>query len=146
MDILIERYIEQVQDGEFYKGHVKIGEAVFNYQLVFPVPIARLDNMVLTQDSGKVRNLFQIVLSREGGSKKIELSDDEYNFFFFLLNEFVVDFYHSPQTRAYNEGILRTRGGEGVIGAFDPTVPLSTTRRSSYHLPDNIREMLKVLK
>lgn len=136
----IERYIEQVQDGEFYRGYVKIGEDVFNYQLVFPVPIARLDNMVLTPESGSVRDFSQIVLLREG--REIKLSDEEYDFFFFLLNEFAVDFYHAPQTRAYNEGILQRRGE----GAFDPMAPLSTVKKDTLHLPDKIRKMLSNLK
>lgn len=133
----IERYIEQIQDGESYRGHVKIGEAVFTYQLVFPVPIARLDKMVLTPESGNMRDFFQITLLREG--REFALSDEEYGFFFFLLNEFAVNFYLSPQTRAFNEGILQRRG-EGM-GAYDPAVPLSMTRKDTLHLPDNIREM-----
>lgn len=137
----IERYVEQVQDGEFYKGHVKIGEVVLDYQLVFPVPIARLDKIVLTPESGSVRDFFRIVLLREG--KVVELSDEEYDFFFFLLNEFAVDFYHAPQTRAYNEAILQRR--EDVRSA-DYTAPLSVVKKDTLHLPDKILKMLSNLK
>lgn len=134
----IERYVEQVQDGEFYKGHVKIGVAVFTYRVVLPTPIARLDNMMLTPESGNMRDFFQIALQR--GGREIELSDEEYGFFYSLLNEFVVNFYHSPQTRGYNEGILQRRGeGKGV---FDLTVPLSMTKKDTLHLSDEMRKML----
>ena len=144
MNVLVERRIEQIQDGESYKGHVKIGDTKFDYELVFPIPIARLDKMMLTTDTvGGVRDLFQITVSR--GNQKIELTDDEYIFFFFLLNEFAVGFYHSAQTRAYNEGILRSRS-EGTMGAFDPTAPLSATKNSSYDFPHQIREMLNAPK
>lgn len=105
-EVHIEKYIEQVQDGCCYKGYVLINNEIrLYYDLVFKVPIAVLvKKEELPKDVDELRNLIQITVTRDGAN--VELTNDEYGFFFSMVVEFAVVFYNSPQTRDSNEEFL----------------------------------------
>lgn len=98
----VERLIEQVRDGIHYKGYVKIVDTIFDYELVFRVPIADLGNVEPANEVHELRDLFQITVMR--GNAKIELADEEYMFFMSMVVQFAEDFYNIEQTRSSNEG------------------------------------------
>ena len=57
--VSVERYVEQVRDGSHYKGYVKIVDTELKYELVFGVPIDRLDDMEPITDVNEIHRIFQ---------------------------------------------------------------------------------------
>lgn len=145
MKVSVERYIEQVYDGSHYKGYVKIADTTFDYELKFAVPIPRLDDMEMTEDEDEIRHLFQISIVRDGAN--IELTGEEYGFFFQMLVQFAVAFCKNPQVRDSQEGavgmILR---GEGPLAASRVSASIGITSIGSYNFPPELCEMLNAPK
>lgn len=140
MKVQIERKVEQVVDGTHYKGHLKIAETVLHYELRFAIPIPRLDDMKPLDGADEVRRTFQITVKRDDAN--VELTDEEYCFFFNILMEFAVSFYHNPQTRDSQEGLtgmgLR---GEGLMSTF-ASISIGITHHCSFDFEPEICEML----
>ncbi len=90
ISVPIEKYIEQVQDGLEYKGYIKIASIKLDYELKFAIPIPKLDEMEQPKGFGEARRLFQISMSKEGIN--IDLSNEEYLFFFDLTAPFAIAF------------------------------------------------------
>ncbi len=143
--ISIEQYVEQVQDGVRYKGHVKVAGTSFDYELVFGFPINQLDSLPLTKDDSEVQRLFQITVKR--GNTIVELTNEEYKFFFSVIVEFVLSFYDNPQTRDSNNGMrgemLRGRGPMAIDGV---STSIGMTSSGSYEFPPELCEMLSAPK
>ena len=127
--ILIKRYIEQVQDGCAYKGHITIGRAKLDYGLRFAVPIPQLDDMEPVKGAAEIRRIFQLTIKREGA--EIELTEDEHGFFFQMLVPFAAEFYNDSQTRGLNQGAVGM-----VINNSHPMMPLGM--RASIGLTSNV--------
>ena len=143
--VSIERHVEQVCDGSHYKGYVKIDDTKLDYELVFGVPIARLDDMEPAEDESEFRRLFQITVKR--GNANIELTKDEYSFFFSMIVELAVGFYNNPQTRDNNEGILGDMlQGRGPMVAFGASMSIGMTSSGSYDFPPELCELLSAPK
>ncbi len=139
--VSVERHVKQVRHGSRYKGYVKILDTELAYELVFGVPIARLENMEPLKNETEVRNLFHITVKRQ--DENIELTNEEYRFFFWLIVAFAIDYYNSPLTRDKQEyfvdDMLRPRG---------PLLELSVgmTIRGSYFFPPELCKMLSAPK
>ena len=143
MNTLVERYVEQVCDGIHYKGHVKIADNdKLDYELVFAVPIPKLDDMELVKGIENIRKLFQITVKKNGAS--IELTNDEYGFFMHMLLEFAVRFYNEPQTRMGNDGIMGMMlRGTAPLAKAGVSTSIGMRGDISCDFPPNISEMLK---
>ena len=141
MKVNVERYVEQVRDGSHYKGHVKIADTQLEYELVFTVPIPKLDDMEPPNGITEICRLLQLTMKRNGIG--MELTDEEYGFFLNMLLEFVVDFCNNPQTRDNNEGFFgMTLRGEGPMAAFGASAsifPLRCCRISPISCMSNTR-------
>lgn len=145
MKVSIERYVQQVHDGSHYKGHVKIAQTKLDYELRFAVPIPQLDVMELPEDKDKIRRIFQLTVKK--GDASIELTDEEYGFFFQMLVPFAAEFYKNPQTRDSNEGIMgMTLRGQGPMAALGVTSSISITSSGSPDFPPELCEMLNAPK
>lgn len=143
--VSVERHVEQVRNGIHYKGYVQIAGTKLDYDLVFGVPIARLDDTEPAKDEDEIRRLFQITVKRE--NTNIELTKDEYGFFLSMILELAVDFYNNPQTRSSNEGILgdMLQGG-GPMAAFGASMSIGMTSSGSYNFPPELCTMLSAPK
>ena len=142
--VSVERYVEQVRDGSHYKGYVKIADTKLNYELVFGVPIARLDSMEPAKDENEIRRLFHLTVKRN--SANIELTKEEYGFFFSMTVELAVEFYNDPQTSDINEGFVGMAiRGEGPMAGFIKA-SISKTSSGSYNFPPELCEMLSAPK
>jgi hypothetical protein len=143
--VSVERYVEQVRDGSYYRGHLKIVDTELKYELVFAIPIDRLDGMVEPTDVNELRLLFQITLKR--GDVEIELTNKEYGFFFSMVVEFSVDFYNHKQTRYNNKGMMGgLLQGRGQMAAFGASTLIGMTSSGSYDFPLELCEMLSAPK
>lgn len=143
--VSVERHVEQVRNGSHYKGYVKIVDTKLDYELVFGVPIAKLDSMEPAKDESEIRRLFQLTVKRDNAN--IELTKEEYSFFFSMVVELAVEFYNNPQTRDSNEGFFgMTLRGEGPMAAFGASVSIGMTSSGSYDFPPELCEMLSAPK
>lgn len=141
MNVLLERHIEQIQDGERYRGYVKIGGSRFDYRLTFGTPIDRIGSMQPPEDERGIRRLFQIDLERDNA--KISLAKEEYCLFLEMIAAFAISFYNNPQTREAQEGAMGNmlRGGYPLTPASGKA-SIGMTRNESLDLPPEICEML----
>ena len=145
MKVSIERYIQQVRDGVHYKGHVKIADTQLEYELVFAVPIPKLDDMESPNGITEIRRLFQLTVKRNNAN--IELTDGEYGFFLQMLAELAIDFYNNPQTRDNNEGMMgQMLQGRGPMSVFGASVSIGITSTSSHDFEPALCEMLSAPK
>ena len=87
--------------------------------MVFKIPIAELEDVQPTKDKGEIRRLFTIAVWRN--NVYIELTDEEYGFFFRMIVKFAVDFYHLPQTRDSQDLTARLQLPAFGFGALTPT-------------------------
>ena len=143
--VSVDRYIEQVRDGSHYRGHVKIADTKLDYELVFSVPIPKLDDMEPTNDRDEIRRIFQLTLKRDEAN--IALTEEEYGFFFQMLVPFAADFYNNPQTRDSQEGILgMTIRGEGPMVGFGASASIGITSSGSYDFSPELCEVLSAPK
>lgn len=143
--VSVEQHIEQVQDGSHYKGYVKIADTKLDYELVFGFPIDRLDSMELGTDLDEIRRVFNVTLKRDNA--KIELSIDEYGFFFPMIVEFAVNFYNLPQTRDSNSGMMgKMLQGGGPAALIGASMAIGMTSNGSYDFSPELCEMLAAPK
>ncbi len=143
--VSVKRYVEQVRDGSEYKGYLKIAETTLDYELRFDIPIDKLDDSELLDGVHEIRRVFQLTVKRNG--KRIELTDEEYGFFFRLLVLFAVEFYNNPRTRENNQGLLgMTLRGKGEISAFGVSSSIGITSSNSYDIPSGLCETLNAPK
>lgn len=137
----IRRYVEQVVDGSHYKGHLKIDDVALDYELVFTVPILRLNDMAPAGTVTALRRVIQLTMQRNGAN--IELMDEEYNFFFQLVVMYAVDFYDMPQTRANNKNL---QGRGSVVAMTGGEAYIAITDKATYDLEPGFCEMLSAPK
>ena len=143
--VSVERHVEQVRNGSHYKGYVKIVDTKLDYELVFGVPIAKLDSMEPAKDENEIRRIFQLTVKRDNAN--IELTKEEYGFFFSMVVELAVDFYTNPQTRDSQEGMMGLLlSGRGPMADFGASVSIGMTSSGSYDFPPELCEMLSAPK
>jgi hypothetical protein len=143
--VSVERHVEQVRDGSHYKGYVKIVDTKLDYELVFGVPIAKLDSMEPAKDENEIRRLFQLTVKRDNAN--IELTKEEYGFFFSMVVELAVDFYNNPQTRDSQEGMMgQMLSGRGLMSEFGASASIGMTSSESYDFPLELCEILSAPK
>jgi hypothetical protein len=139
--VRVERYVEQVIDGQKYKGYVKLAEQQFDYELGFAIAIPDLDNAAPTNSKEEVLRRFPILVRR--GESMIDLTLDEAGIFLRMVVGFAVDFYNTPQVRDTNRGhmgaLLR---GKGVLATFGTSATVGVTQQTSFTLPPDVREAL----
>ncbi len=145
MKVQVERCVEQVQDGSHYKGYVKIAGTRLDYELVFTVPIPQLDDMEPVKGKDETRSIFQLTVRRDEAAK-IELTDDEYDFFLSLLAIFAVEFYNNPRTRDVQKSILGVMFRGAYFGIDGASVSLSMTTQGSCDFSPEVCKMLSVPK
>ena len=144
MLICIDRYLEQMRDGEQYQGTLKIGDVLFRYTLVFAVPILVLQEMDLgTKSPEEIDRLFDIIVMREDTS--IVLTREERQFFLNLTLLHAIEFHNNPQMRANNEG-LRAMVGIGLVNTPAISVSLGMTDSNFYDLTVELCQMLSAPK
>ena len=142
--VSVERYVEQVRNGSHYKGYVKIADTKLSYELVFGIPIKQLDSIESPKDENEIRRLFQLTVKRNNAD--IELTNEEYSFFFSILVEFATEFYDNGQTRDSNEGLLgEVLRGEGPMAEL-ATASIGMTSDGSYEFPPELCAMLSAPK
>jgi len=141
----VERYVEQVSDGIHYKGYIVFAADKFDYELKFAVPIPQLDDLEPPKGREEIRRLFQITIKRDEAN--IELSDEEYGFFFQMITELAIELHDNEQTRANNEGFVgqALRGG-GPMAGFGVSVKIGMKSSGSYDFPPEVFEMLNAPK
>ena len=145
MKVEVERYVQQVRDGSHYRGHVKIAETKLDYELVFVVPISQLDEMEPVKDKSEIRNRFQITIKKN--NVNIELTDEEYGFFFSMLVEFALNFYNNQQTRDSNEGVFgQLVQGEGPMAALGASASIGISSNGSCNFQPELCELLNAPK
>lgn len=145
MKVSVERHVEQVRNGSHYKGYVKIAETKLDYELVFGVPIDRLDSMEPAKDENAIRRLFQITVKRDNAN--IELTKEEYSFFLSMIGEFAVEFYNNPQTRDSQEGMMGMMlQGRGPLSSFGVSASIGMTSSGSYNFHPETYAMLNAPK
>ncbi len=91
--VSVERNIQQVIDGRHYKGYVNIADTRLDFELVFEVPIPHLESVPPAKTTDDARRFFQITVKRDDAY--IELTNEEYLFFFSVLVQLTIDFYHT---------------------------------------------------
>lgn len=143
--VSVERYVEQVRNGSHYKGYIRIADTKLDYELVFGVPIERLDSIEPTKDENEIRRIFQITVKR--GNANIELTKEEYGFFFSMIVELAVDFYNNPQTRNSQEGKMGLMlQGRGPMAAFGASMSIGMMDSGSYDFSPELCGMLNAPK
>lgn len=136
----VKLVIEQVNDGVDYKGSVTIDGTKLDYALHFATPLPELDEQPELRDPGKVRQIIQLTILREG--RAVELTLDEYGLFFGLIVEYVGEFYNEPQVRSNNSGLVgMAMRGEGPISEI-ARVNMSLERGFRYTFPPAVLEAL----
>ena len=138
--VLIARYIEQVEDGTHYKGHLNITGVEFDYEVVLKKPIKQFIASKSINSLEELRNVFIILVKR--GGVEIPLSEDEYKFFATVLIEFVVSFYHEPQVRETNEGVIGKMARSESPLASAARVSIGIYNRATYNLSLKVCEIL----
>ncbi len=146
MRVFVERSIKQVRDGNHYKGHIKIADTELGYELQFAVPIPELDDLEPVEDINEVRRIFLLTVKRD--DTEIELTNDEYGFFFQMLAVFALEFYNNPQTRASQEGLIgmTLRNEEGPMAEFVTSASIGITSSGEYDFPLPACRMLSTPK
>lgn len=145
MEVLIEKYVQQVSDGDHYEGYIKIAEIKLNYDLRLAVPIDQLDNLEPTESVDEIRRLFQFTIKKD--KTNIELTDEEFKLFFQLIVPFVLDFYNNPQTRNNNQGLMgKVLRNEGPMAAFGISASIGITRVGLCSLSPQFCEILNASK
>lgn len=127
-----------------YEGTLEIEGVRFDWKLEFTTPISLLyDEVILSEGVAReicvdaTRRLIQITINRDG--TVIELTDDEYIFFFGLLVEFTVDFYSEERTPATTARFLTKALASGK---FEEVRPASVTTSTERYLTSKECEML----
>lgn len=110
LQVPVSRSIEQVVDGQQYRGTISIAGITFTFEATFSPPFA---DAAATKDLpgspapatvADMRARSRLVLRRDG--TEIDLADKEYAFFCYLMTTMALDLYFSPQTRDANQGAL----------------------------------------
>ncbi len=150
--VSITTYMEQVSHGSHYRGYVEIASAKFDYELVFSIPIDQLDSVETPKEENEVRQLFQIKVKRY--NVDIELTSDEYEFFFSILTQLALDFYYSPEilngNKSFLDGLLDSLAviirGEEPVAYFDVSTFSGVTKTGLFQLSRALCEKLNAPK
>ena len=146
MKVFVERNIEQICDGIHYKGYLKIAGISFDYELRFEVPIPQMDDeMELASNEVEIRRLVKINVKKNDES--LDLTKDEYGFFFLLLVDFAVDFYNNPQTRSLQNSIIgKITRGEGFLAEMGGSASIGISRADTYDFKPDLCKILSAPK
>lgn len=99
--IMIERFIEQIEDGKKYRGFFSIGGKFFDYELTFIPPLPDIAKLPEKDMAGEKINQF-IDVKIKRSDIEIALTKSEYYFFAILLGDLAVSFYRAAEIRAAN--------------------------------------------
>ncbi len=89
--VLVEQYAERGRDESHYKGYIKINGTKLDYELKFPGSIFRLADIDPPKSKDELRHIIQITVKKD--NIDIELTDEEYDFFYQMTALFVVEYY-----------------------------------------------------
>lgn len=141
-----ELLLEQVKDGKEYKGQLVISNIKFEYNLLFEIPIDRLEEEVeevLSQE--ELRRQFQVTVKKDGSV--LDLSKEEYLFFFATLSDSAIDFYFHPQTRHVNQKMLDpVVRGEGRLAELGAKATISEIIKGEIRLEKEQIDLLSAPK
>ncbi|MCX6718301.1 MAG: hypothetical protein NTY81_01715 [Candidatus Staskawiczbacteria bacterium] len=144
MQVEMENYMEQVEDGICYVGYMKIGIIKVDYELRFNISIPQIPQMAgedTTADPAEMRRIFQLTLMKKGIN--IDLTDHEFKFFS-VIAQIAVRFYYDPWVRDNND-MRRIMEPEG-LAKFGSLPILSMTRKGICILQPEYCEILKSKK
>ncbi len=103
--VLVERYVEQGRDEGHYKGHIEINGTKLDYELKFPCSIFRLADIDPQKSKDELRHIIQITVKKD--NTDIELTDDEYDFFYQMTALFVVEYYKFLYNEEFKDMVLQ---------------------------------------
>ena len=150
--VSITTYMEQVSHGSHYRGYVEIASAKFDYELVFSIPISELDNLETPKEDSAIRQIFQITVKRY--NVDVELTNDEYEFFFSIITALAINFYQTPQIFNSKKSFLNSlldslaviiRGKEPVAD-FDVSTFIGVKKSVIFELSPAFCEVLNAPK
>ena len=127
-----ETYVEQVQNGIEYKGHMDLDGVKFTYTMKFGVHIDRLDDLAGGDPQEVLKQIGLEVRDPEGNPVSLE-DEQAKGLFYGTLLPFVVDFYNNPQTRDSNEGFFgQLLEGRGPFTAIGASASIGISRSGSF--------------
>jgi hypothetical protein len=102
--INIRADVTQIIDGRKYKGNICFDECNFQYQLEFDIPIDKLDEIAERNPEDVMGHIHLGVIDAQ---KRVV--DGAMNVLCMAIaGDLAIDFYHAPQTRDANSGLLGT--------------------------------------
>jgi len=117
VEIEVKKHVEQILDGIQYKGYIEIAGTKFNYDLMFSIALSLLLSYPEVTEENVIRYAPFLVVRKDG--EKIELTNEEYEFFSRIIVKFVLDFYRS----------LLARGKGKEATAPEISTPLTASSR-----------------
>lgn len=145
IEILIVRAITQVKKGTHYKGTLQIASTEFAYEIKFvPTIPDLLCRDIPCADEDDLLRCIPIEMTKD--DVQVELSFDEYFFFFQLLTDFVMDYYENPLLQGSQQD-----DSSGLFAVFDESAPaakfvVGMMNVCSVTFPIELREMLSAPK
>ena len=139
-NVVIEIYVEQIENGIEYKGLIVIGSKKFDYNLKFAVSIDDLDRLNKFKDVTKMRQTYGLTLFKK--CKIVDLTDAEYLFFLQMLLEFVMKFYMNGRNTFVTATVrmLLTDVGSNAKDIV-ATQKIAASDRSCYRLPGELLQI-----
>jgi len=123
--VKVRAYVEQVIDGMEYQGSISFDDHVFNYQLSFGVPIGELDE-IAEEDPAQVLRQIHVAVKDDRGNA-MPLDEQEEQLFITIAGGLAAEFYHDPQTRDAQDGVLPLARTAGILigGGFSASIGMS---------------------
>ncbi len=103
--IKCETYIEQVRDGEEYRGYLDLDGVRFSYTMGFDMHLDRLGELAAANPIRALKHIKLDVKDSQGNPVVLEEGSAK-NLFYGTLIPFVIGFYCNSQTRDSNEGLI----------------------------------------
>lgn len=132
--VAVVTYVTEIVRGTQYGGNITIAGTRFDYELIFVIPIDKLGKSKPCATKEDVRRQFPISIKR--GEKPIELTTDEYGFFYNMLAERALSLYNNPQDIALKEKTLQT------LQMFAASISSGISSGATYDFPPELCEML----
>lgn len=129
MRVYVTRTVQQVVDGLEYKGKVGMGGVEFDFHVLLPIHLDKVDDSNPPESPEEARPLFPIEISKDGTS--IELDIEEYGLFFEIISMPLVEFFFQNSTRVVNTEIARL-AAEGKPGGSDIVLAESFNREIDF--------------
>jgi len=142
--VSVQRHIEQVHEGAYYKGYIDINNVRFDYELVLTISFARLPKIPPKTDVEEVSRIFNIIVRRD--IVFINLTEEEYNFFFSLIVGFAVNLYQELQAQKIMKALVDLAPELIDSSPLVYRVSIGKFDSFSYQFPEHVCTMLSAPK